>query len=450
MAEALKCPSCAAPLEMPPGGGTSMRCPYCNTTVMLGDKGPASVGDFAPAQNVVVMRQIADLLGSGDKIAAIRIYRQAFGGGLAQAKMAVEKMGSGRSAGFDSQRAAVDLASQATQMAVRGAGRRMFLSFIIMLVSMMVVFVIVRSTRNQIAASQRLTPMPSGVPDLPAAVLNPFAAPAAPVPPEFAKQVLEFGSEGIGAGQFKDSRSVAVDNKGNIFVGEYSDGRIQVFDSKGDFVSEFTIGSGKSLLNLTADHQGNLYVVLPGNIIRYDTTTHMPQDELENHSEDTDLSYMDAFAALNGDVYAISGSNIVDIGPDGKIKSVIDEASKIGESVNFDRIVVSGTLDIYTLARDKGVFKFAPDGRYINRWGEQSDPDSGKIVDYENIAIDGNGHIYVSGFSPAITVYDSSGQTLGSFGGNEVVFGLTVDDQNEIFASFRNLHAVRKFVLNKN
>jgi LSD1 subclass zinc finger protein len=448
MAEALKCPSCAASLEIPPGGVTSMRCPYCNTTVMLGGQGPDSVGDFSPAQNVVIMRQIADLLGSGNKIAAIKIYRQTFGSGLAEAKMAVEKMGSGRSGGFESQRAAVELATQATQMAVRGAGRRVLLSFIIMLVSMMVVFAILRSTRVPTAANHRLTPMPSGVPQMPTISLNPFAAPAAP--PEFAKQVLEFGSQGIGAGQFKDSRSVAVDNKGNIFVGEYSDGRIQEFDSKGNFVSEFTIGSGKSLLNMTADHQGNLYVVVPGDVIQYDASTHMPKGELENHSEDTDLNYMDAFAALNGDVYAVSGSKIVDIGPDGKIKNVIDEAAKIGESVDFNRIVVSGTLDIYTLERDKGVFKFAPDGRYINRWGEQSDPDAGKIVNYMNMAIDGNGHIYVSGFSPAITVYDSSGQTLGSFGGNEVVFGLTINDQNEIFACFRNLHAVRKFVLNTN
>jgi LSD1 subclass zinc finger protein len=35
MPEALKCPSCSAPLDYPPGGGANMRCPYCDTTVMI-------------------------------------------------------------------------------------------------------------------------------------------------------------------------------------------------------------------------------------------------------------------------------------------------------------------------------------------------------------------------------------------------------------------------------
>src|SRR5438477_2507334 len=46
----------------------------------------------------------------------------------------------------------------------------------------------------------------------------------------FATQTLNFGSEGIGPGMFKDARSVAVDASGKIYVGEYSGGRIQVFD----------------------------------------------------------------------------------------------------------------------------------------------------------------------------------------------------------------------------
>ena len=65
---------------------------------------------------------------------------------------------------------------------------------------------------------------------------------------------------------------------------------------------------------------------------------------------------------------------------------------------------------------------------------------------YENLAIDGKGLIYVSGFSPAISVFDANGGSVGSIGGNDVVFGLAVDDQNAIYACFRNEHVVRKYV----
>ena len=70
MPEALKCPSCSAPLDYPTGGGLTMRCPYCNTTVMVPGNPPASTSDvdFTAALGPVIgkaleMSQVADLLG---------------------------------------------------------------------------------------------------------------------------------------------------------------------------------------------------------------------------------------------------------------------------------------------------------------------------------------------------------------------------------------------------
>src|SRR5262247_2817050 len=56
----------------------------------------------------------------------------------------------------------------------------------------------------------------------------------------FANAVLEFGQEGIGPGMMTDARSIAVDGRGNIYVGEYSGGRIQVFDASGNFLRQWT------------------------------------------------------------------------------------------------------------------------------------------------------------------------------------------------------------------
>jgi sugar lactone lactonase YvrE len=267
---------------------------------------------------------------------------------------------------------------------------------------------------------------------------------------------MQFGTEGIGAGQFKDSRSIAVDGQGHIFVGEYSDGRIQVFDPQGKFLAEWSLGRGKYLSNLTADRHGNLFVLANSHIYRFEGATGMPLGELENTLEDNVINYSDAFAALNGDVYALSlNSDIVDIGPDGKIKATFSGSEKVGEDVSFERLVVLPTGEIFTLDRTRGIFKFSPEGRYINRFGGHAEdydpahPAPGQLISPNNLAIDGKGRIYVSDDGPAIHVFDSDGHYLDSFGGQDVCFGLAINDQNEILGCFRNKHSVQKFVLDK-
>src|SRR5688500_3656806 len=68
--------------------------------------------------------------------------------------------------------------------------------------------------------------------------------PSAPAPAKesgnsFGTVLLTFGREGIGPGMFTDARSIAVDGDGRIYVGEYTGGRIQVFDPAGKFVNQW-------------------------------------------------------------------------------------------------------------------------------------------------------------------------------------------------------------------
>src|SRR5215218_7817363 len=98
------------------------------------------------------------------------------------------------------------------------------------------------------------------------------APPAAPKEPRntFANVLLDFGKEGIGPGMFSDARSIAVDGSGRIYVGEYTGGRIQVFDPSGKFVTQWSIGNRKTILRgLAADRKGTVYVADGGRIDRY-------------------------------------------------------------------------------------------------------------------------------------------------------------------------------------
>ncbi len=455
MPEALKCPTCAAPLDYPAAGGVSMRCPYCNSTVVLSQEQQASApgDDLAAALGPLLgsamdIPQVAELLRSGKKIEAIKIIRQTSGANLAQAKEVVENLVAGHPTVFGGGGVPSYSSSGATNLASSGLKFGCGLAMTIILVVGIVIALAVRSIHNQLAkATPSSTPTP--------VVLPPPEVPPAPVVPSFAHVAVEFGSEGIGAGQFKDSRTVAVDAQGHIYVGEYSDGRIQVFDPQGKFIALWSIGRERYVQSLTADRHGTIYVCSNGRIYRFEGATGMPLGEMETNGDNGEETYMDAYAALSGDIYAIdSGSNVVILGRDGKIKSEFSARDKVGEDVNLEEIAALSTGEIYALDRTKGVFKFAADGRYVNRFGGGEDADPahrlpGQLLSPNGIAVDGAGRVYVSDDGPAIQVFDSTGHYLDSLGGDEVCFGLTIDDQNEIFGCFRNLHTVRKFVLDK-
>jgi hypothetical protein len=455
MPEALKCPTCAAPLDYPANGEQSMRCPYCNSTVVLpGNQHSGSSNvDLSAILGPMLgkgvdIAALTNLLRSGNKIEAIRIFRQSSGMGLAEAKDAVEKLAADHAVNRGGGLPAYN-SPNAAKLGTSGLKFGFGLTMAIIIFTFILMRIISSSAHKQIAKSVASWPNPVDIrSSLP-------TAPVAPVAPTFAHMTMEFGAEGIGAGQFKDSRAIAVDGDGHIYVGEYSDGRIQIFDAQGKFLAEWSLGHGKYLSNLSADHHGNVYVLANSHIYRYEGATGNPLGELENTLEDNVLNYSDAFAALNGDVYAIDlNSDIIDIGPDGKIKATINAKDKVGEDVDFQRVVVLPTGEIYTLDRMRGVFKFSADGRYINRFGGGDEPDPmNRSPDHlsspNNLAIDGHGRIYVSDNGPAIHVFSGDGRYVDSFGGQDVVFGIAINDQNEIFGCFRNKHSIQKFVLDK-
>jgi DNA-binding beta-propeller fold protein YncE len=52
-----------------------------------------------------------------------------------------------------------------------------------------------------------------------------------------------FGSQGTGNGQFNNPYSMSTDTAGNIYVADFSNNRVQKFNSSGNFISAFgTIG----------------------------------------------------------------------------------------------------------------------------------------------------------------------------------------------------------------
>jgi len=255
----------------------------------------------------------------------------------------------------------------------------------------------------------------------------------------FANELLEFGSEGIGPGMFTDARSIAVDSAGRIYVGEYTGGRIQVFDPEGKFQTQWSIGDRKTILRgLAADRNGTVYIAEGGRIYRYRGETGEKLGQLEYERSGFD----DVTVGADGGIVTAWQSNrddIVVFDANGKLVRTIPEAisGASGDSELAMRVAVDGAGYIYALGRfNNGVFKFGRDGKFINRFGSDGDQ-AGQFRAPYSIAVDGYGRIYV-GDIKGIQVFDANGRFLTLLGSKGVAFGMVFNDKNELFVVARD------------
>jgi outer membrane protein assembly factor BamB len=387
MLEAMKCPACSAALEAPKDGSPLLRCPYCN--MVIARDGTSTDAPQGPAVTPSPLPPVSLGLKIGCLLALVIVF-------------------------------AIPLII--IMLAHRTAKE-------------------IRNTAPQIVTPAIPTRIEITVPTPPIPV-------PPPQPPSFARMVQEFGAEGVGPGRFQDAESIALDGLGHIYVGEFSGGRVQVFDLQGKYLAGWNTGSVKSLQALAADRKGTVYAAVAPQILRFEAMTGKPLGPLDDMNTDVEEFYRDVFCTVDGDVYAIGGnSHIVQFDADGKIKNTIRADDKVGEAVELQRVLVQPGGEIYALDKERGVFKFASDGHYVNRFGGGQGKE--RLSSPRCLASDGKGRIYVSDEGPAIFVFDPDGGFLDTFGTNQGAFGLAISDNNEIYASFADLHAIRKFVLEK-
>jgi DNA-binding beta-propeller fold protein YncE len=460
MPKTLNCSNCAAPVDLTAATGATLGCPYCGSIMILPEELRPRRGGMSSSSVGLNLKQAAALaaialsLRAGNKAEAIRLYGDAFDVDHSDAANAVERMLMGQPVTLSVH--TQGFASGGPSFALHPKDARKLKVGLIWVIGSVVVVFVVGAVLTvafggfaALMAARQVVPSPATVSPTPPTPPKPPTPPATPAPPAFAGKVLEFGDEGIGASQFKDARSVALDGEGRIYVGEYTGGRVQVFDSQGKFITQWMVDPKRALLNMAADRKGTVYVVHPGQILRYEGPTGSLLGEVSKLNGSRSEFYTEVAVALDGSLLAMSNySTLLRIGANGQIREAIDLRAKIGEDVRFDRVAVDGTGNIYALSdRGDNVFIFAPDGRFINRFGGSGDQ-PGQLRSGDSIAVDGQGRIFVSDSSRGIQVFDKNGRYVSAIG-KELVMGLAIGDRNEIIASERNRHRIVKYELTK-
>jgi sugar lactone lactonase YvrE len=424
------------------------------------DFGAFGAGDWS--RQASTLAEIKRLVDSGSKISAIKLYRETFGVGLKEAKDAVEAIEHGHNV----QMAQVSFGSPQTiginthagdfQVTTTPGGRVQVsrragggcTTAIVVIVVLLVVVSIVVPILLSVGALAMFVPGIEQRTDIVALATavraSPTARPSAtarPSPtPQFANVVSEFGGKGTGAGKMEDARALTVDHNGNVFVGEYLGGRVQVFGTDGKFKTQCLLDPKMPLPSMAADRRGNLFVLQAITVTQYDAATCEVRNVFQPALGE---SYEHIAVGADGVLYATMTGNqkdrVVRFDADGQISLAVADAIS-GQTGDFELdplLAVDGQGNFYVLGRFASrVFKFDRTGRFVNTIGSRGN-EPGQFSAVNAIAVDSQGRIYVSD-SKGVQVFAPDGRYLDVFDIPQgVASGMAFDDDDNLWITAR-------------
>src|SRR5687767_13049288 len=231
--------------------------------------------------------------------------------------------------------------------------------------------------------------------------------------------VSMWGSFGKGNGRFDGHNDVDPFN-GRVYVADYANHRIQVFDTNGNYITKWgTYGEENGQI-----HKASALTVVPsGNIYLSDQFNYRIQEFTSN------------------------GTFVTAWGTKGEGD---------GQFLHPHVPGVDSEGNIYVSDRDlANVQKFTKDGKFIIKWAEEGSED-GQLSKPESVIIDSHDNIYVADFgNHRIQKFTKDGNLIlkwGSKGTGDGEFnspaGLSIDRNDNIYVTDRNNNRIQVFTAN--
>jgi RHS repeat-associated protein len=192
--------------------------------------------------------------------------------------------------------------------------------------------------------------------------------------------IRAFGTEGTGNGQLKAPQGVAIDSKGNAWVADGSNNRIEEFNEKGEYVARFgTEGAGADQFKTPNDitiSWGNIYVA---------DITNNRIDELSPTG-----AFIQAFGygVANGESKAETCTTTCQAGVAGSGNGQFSQPARITTDPN------SGDLYIADHANTR-VVEIAPGGAYLGKFGA-SGTGEGQFTNLKGVTVNAAGDLYLA------------------------------------------------------
>ncbi len=230
-------------------------------------------------------------------------------------------------------------------------------------------------------------------------------------------------------------------------MADYGDGRIQKFDSAGNFIFLWNIGSDKYVSSLTVDRADNVYLVYKGEVWKYRGL----DGQLIGQVELPDDSRIDEVTATaDGGLIAASNTGAYwQFDSAGRIVFSLSDNRAIDSSdtEGVDAMAVDGVGNIFILGDSTHtIYKYSNEGQLLAHFGSSGD-EQGQFRAPLDMAVDGQGRLFVSDIK-GIQVFAPDGRYLDHFPIDGVAYGLAFSDQGELWTATSKSKLV-KYVIEK-
>jgi hypothetical protein len=261
--------------------------------------------------------------------------------------------------------------------------------------------------------------------------------------------VLTFGEAGIGEGMFSRSGYITADGQGNVYVADYEGGRIQRFDTDGNYLSQWRVGDSQTFIHgMSAGYNGAVFVAYGQVIEQYEGSSgrRLKQMVYPEGGEFGDLAAMadGGLAAMWyegrwGLITSLVGhrEELVIFNSAGEIERQFPNfISAQTDSLALDvDLAVDGAGTIYALS-DGVIFQFSPEGKFLDRINHLGDQ-PGQYRSANAFAVDGQGRLFIVD-AREISVYDAEQRFIDLFSSPDYIDALVIDPTGGIWAAARS------------
>lgn len=415
--EVFKCPTCGAPLN-PEKGASSMKCPYCGAFIVI----PESLR----TPEHTSLSDVSRLAKEGKLEEAARIYSKITGLKHEYAMESVKSM-----AGVRDEEPASNYPKAVNQQPIRPSyqtppqpqpvytqpkvkGRN---ASCLSAAIRFVIFIAVLSTAVPVILKALQFKLPS------------FSQENSIIPIPFAKEVESFNP-----GMSRDPRAIGLDGNGSIYVLDYSNDEVLIFDPQGNRTKNIKVSNNGNRIyasNMAVSRDGVIYIPAASKILVIAENG----GTLKEINADFGNIHSIAMGA-NNILYAKMTDGVVRFDQNGSGTLVITNETLEEISGEFPGSGVVGADaqgNIYFSGTfNRAILKFSPDGEYIDQLGGNSTSNftPGEFTSPRQITFDGYGRIYVVDFFD-IQVFDIDFNYIDRIKGQ--FWGVGFDAQNNMY-----------------
>jgi DNA-binding beta-propeller fold protein YncE len=268
--------------------------------------------------------------------------------------------------------------------------------------------------------------------------------------PSYAYSINEWGGSGIGEGLFNDPRYIAVDGDGNVYVGDYQNGRIQRFSAEGEYQDSWSVSdAGEHIYGMAVTHDSQVFVSVGNYLKKFNGLTGEQLGSIQAYESG---EFGDLTTTIDGDLIAVwyqgrwgmyfssdegHREDLVFFHSDLNILSTVPSFIRAitGDAQTDVKLAVDGNGMIYASSESK-VYVFTNDGKFVDQFGP-GEGEAGAFHRTAGIAVDGQGRVFVvDGYQ--VHVFSPDYSFIADIQSEESLQMISIDAENHIWGLARD------------